>query len=58
MKKNKNLEQKLKNNNDIKLVCPKCKSDDYDSVGKHYICNKCNERWEQTVKTTVKIYKL
>lgn len=33
----------------IKSVCPKCKSDDWDSIGKNCRCNKCNKRWKQTV---------
>lgn len=33
----------------MKSVCPNCKSDDWDSVGKNCRCNKCNKRWEQTV---------
>ena len=33
----------------IKSVCPKCKSDDWDNIGKNCRCNKCNERWKQTV---------
>ena len=33
----------------IKSVCPKCKSDDWDSIGKNCRCNKFNKRWKQTV---------
>lgn len=33
----------------IKSVCPNCKSDDWDSIGKNCRCNKCNRRWKQTV---------
>jgi len=33
----------------IKSVCPKCKSDDWDNIGKNCRCNKCNKRWKQTV---------
>lgn len=40
---------KLRQDAVIKSVCPKCKSDDWDSVGKNCRCNKCNERWKQTV---------
>lgn len=32
----------------IKSVCPKCKSDDWDNIGKNCRCNKCNKRWKQT----------
>lgn len=33
----------------IKSVCPKCKADDFDNIGKNCRCNKCNKRWKQTV---------
>ena len=33
----------------IKSVCPKCKSDDWDNIGRNCRCNKCNKRWKQTV---------
>ena len=33
----------------IKSVCPKCDSEDWDGIGQYRRCNKCNERWKQTV---------
>jgi hypothetical protein len=31
----------------LKSFCPKCKSDDWDNIGKKCRCNKCNERWKK-----------